>query len=111
MYECVYTKRSKNTNEILPNHSRQLSPLQILPRRIGRSPKAQKLTREAGGKIVRPTFRLLRSGILGRCGRVPSSVFRICLLWDNWIHNQPTVKPVGYVSLGRPRPLCGRGPC
>ena len=60
MYECVYTKRSKNTNEILPNHSRQLSPLQILPRRTRRSPKARKLTREAGGKIVRPTFRLLR---------------------------------------------------
>ena len=60
MYECLYTKRSKNTNEILPNHSRQLSPLQILPRRTRRSPKAQKLTREVGSEIVSPISRLPR---------------------------------------------------
>ena len=31
----------------------------LLPRRTRRNPKAQKLPREAGGKIVSPTFRLL----------------------------------------------------
>ena len=32
----------------------------LLPRRTRRNPKTQKLTREAGGKIVSPTFRLPR---------------------------------------------------
>ena len=60
IYICAYTRRSihPSMQPTIRPYEGDASISHLLPRRTRRSPEAQKLTREAGSKIVSPILRL-----------------------------------------------------